>query len=182
MTTAGSECTNSCWGFCRRIFYGSSSRKLENHQKKSLIVKKFVGDFLLLSCVLHSHFNPWRTRPKSISPQKSQKAGDLYECTFSWCGRICTPSWGMLAADEIIEREWIHKIKRSCMRHFQFTRKDNLDECIVGDLRGRVDELQNVGFGIVVTEEVYALVESWYAMIQELKKGWKGFEKINKTC
>lgn len=46
-------------------------------------------------------------------------------------------------------------------------RKDNLDECIVGDLRGRVDELQNVGFGIVVTEEVYALVESWYAMIQE---------------
>lgn len=56
------------------------------------------------------------------------------------------------------------------MRHFQFTRKDNLDECIVGDLRGRVDELQNVGFGIVVTKEVDALVESWYAMIQELKE------------
>lgn len=69
------------------------------------------------------------------------------------------------------------KIKRSCMRHFQFTRKDNLDECIVGDLRGRVDELQNVGFGIVVTKEVDALVESWYAMIQELKvrKDEKGF-------
>jgi hypothetical protein len=34
-----------------------------------------------------------------------------------------------------------------------------------------------------VTKEVDALVESWYAMIQELKerKDEKGFSKINKT-
>lgn len=46
MTTAGSECTNSCWGFCRRIFYGSSSRKLGKPIKrgeKSLKERTFLS-------------------------------------------------------------------------------------------------------------------------------------------
>ena len=74
--------------------------KITKRRKTRKKISTRFCDFLCRD--LHSHFNPWRTRPKSISPQKSQKAGDLYECTFSWCGRICTPSWGMLAVDEVI--------------------------------------------------------------------------------
>lgn len=35
-----------------------------------------------------SHFNPWRTRPHSISPQWLQKVGVRYDWTTRECGRI----------------------------------------------------------------------------------------------
>ena len=35
---------------------------------------------------LPSHLRPWRTKPKSISPQKSQNVGALYEWTFRLWG------------------------------------------------------------------------------------------------
>ena len=45
------------------------------------------------------HFSPCLTRPKSISPQKSQNVGVLYECTNSVCG--CTTSRSLCGVAEI---------------------------------------------------------------------------------
>ena len=44
-----------------------------------------------------SHLRPCFTKPNSISPQKSQKCGDLYECTWRTWGRICSSSIVVLA-------------------------------------------------------------------------------------
>ena len=41
-----------------------------------------------------SHLSPCRTIPNSSSPQKSQKVGDLQECTKRECGRITSSSFG----------------------------------------------------------------------------------------
>ncbi len=46
-----------------------------------------------------SHLSPWRTRPKSISPQWSQNAGARYECTFNAWGRIWKSSDVTAAAE-----------------------------------------------------------------------------------
>ena len=69
---------------------------------------------------LPSHLRPCLTRPNSISPQKSQKWGDLYEWTNSRWGRICSSSMVAWAAHT---RAHAHTHARTHARTNTHTRK-----------------------------------------------------------
>lgn len=128
---------NHYWVYQQPFVLSSSLRDFQFrvHNEQLTVVTQLPAVSAVQTRYKPSHFSPCFTSPHSISPQKSQKCGDLYEWTRRSWGRISSSSGSVSAAVQFTTHKTWHILivwwpYSSCMKDGNWYTESYLHQCM----------------------------------------------------